>query len=83
MDPAQARAEAVVAAHEDRRAPLVGQLDEEADRAIQAAQDLGRGVVPLRGRRCPVSSTFRYRQARCWNGSRFWNWTISADQSGT
>ena len=31
----------------------------------------------------PVSSTFRYGQTRCWNGSRFWNWTMSTDQSGT
>ena len=35
------------------------------------------------GSSMPVSSTFRYRQTRCWNGSRFWNWTIRADQSGT
>ena len=59
VDPAQAGAEPVVADDQDRRAPAVGQLAEQADRVVQAADDLARGRRSRRGSSIPVSSTFR------------------------
>ena len=73
MDPAQARAEAVVA-HDHHAGPsFCGKLAKAPDRFIEPADDLGGGVVPVG----PVDARFhrrsRYGQTRCWNGSRFWN----------
>ena len=47
VDPAQARAEAVIADHHHRGASLGGEFAQAADRVIQPPDDLGGGVVPF------------------------------------